>query len=86
MQYTAIGSPSDSPSRWMVNRTNTRSRVSPTHSKGSLSVSCHTGLNPLFFTELVRIVVTDRCTWLVDELEEDTLEVDRERNEVELLG
>ena len=62
--------------------------MSPTHSKGSRSVSCHTGLNPLFFTELVRIVVTDRCacTWLVDELEEDALEVDRERNEEELLG
>jgi len=62
--------------------------MSPTHSKGSFSVSCHTGLNPLFFTELVRIVVTDRCacTLLVDdEREEDVLEVGEERNEEELL-
>lgn len=63
--------------------------MSPVHSKGSLSVSCHTGLNPLFFTALVRIVVTDRCpcTWPVDELAEDTLDGDgereREREEVE---
>lgn len=81
MQYTAIGSPSDSPSRWMVNRTKTRSRMSPAHSKGSLSVSCHTGLNPLFFTALVRIVVTARCAcaWLVDEVAGGTLEGEGER-------
>lgn len=29
----------------------------PAHSNGRRSVSCHTGLNPLFLTELVRIVV-----------------------------
>jgi len=37
--------------------------MSPTHSNGRRSVSCHTGLNPLFLTALVRNVVIDRCVW-----------------------
>lgn len=43
--------------------------------KGNRSVSCHTGLNPLCLTALVRIVVTDRwacvCVWLVEEGEDE---------------
>lgn len=57
-QYTAIGSSSFSPSLSTVNRTNTRSNKFATLLNVRRRFSCHTGLNPLFFTELVRAVTT----------------------------
>lgn len=52
-----MGSPSFSPSLKTVNRTNTKSNKSAAHSNVSRRLSCQTGLNPLFFTELVRAVM-----------------------------
>lgn len=57
-QYIAIGSPSFSPSLSTVNRTNTKSNKSATQLNVRRRFSCHTGLNPLFFTEPVRAVTT----------------------------
>jgi hypothetical protein len=50
VQYTANGSSSSLSSCLTTNRTNTRSNMPPTQSKGTLNDCSQTGLNPLFFT------------------------------------
>jgi len=49
-QYTAKGWSSSPPSVRTANLTKIRSFISPRQSNGKHALSCHTGLNPLFFT------------------------------------